>query len=134
MSVQLPTSARSVSWSVWIEFVTYRHLFTKESGLMRSHACFGSVVVAALALTPGLAWGGEQKDEKTAPKMDLPGPVHKQLSALAGTWDVTTKFKMGGKEQEGKARCVAKMILDGRFLQQEYESKLQGKPYTVIQL
>ena len=44
------------------------------------------------------------------------------------------KYIMGDKEHEGKATCEAKLILGGRFLQQEYTSQLQGEPFHVLQL
>ena len=45
-----------------------------------------------------------------------------------------TPLYAGGKEHEGKATCEAKWILDGRFLQQDYQSRFQGKPFHVVQL
>ena len=64
----------------------------------------------------------------------LPGPVHKRLAELAGTWDVSTRYVIGDKQNEGKATCEAKLILGGRFLQQEYTSRFQGRPFHVLQL
>jgi len=63
-----------------------------------------------------------------------PGLVHKQLAPLAGSWDVDITYVINGKEHKGKVRCEAKWILDGRFLQQDYTSTLQGKPFYVLQL
>jgi hypothetical protein len=47
---------------------------------------------------------------------------------------VALRYKLGDKEQEGTASCEAKLILDGRFLQQDYNSRFQGKPFHVVQL
>ena len=67
-------------------------------------------------------------------KPDVPGPIHERLNDLAGSWDVALTYTLGDKQHEGKATCEAKWILDGRFLQQEYHSRFQGKPFQVVQL
>ena len=59
---------------------------------------------------------------------------HKRLGELAGTWNVSVRYIIGDKQQEGKATCEAKMILGGRFLQQEYTSQFQGQPFHVLQI
>lgn len=43
-------------------------------------------------------------------------------------------YTLGDKEHTGQASCEAKWILDGRFLQQEYHSRFQGKLFHVVQL
>ena len=85
-----------------------------------------------MATAVGLAQ--EDRDQGQAAKADLPGPVHQRLNELAGTWDVVVQYMLGDKQHEGKATCEAKWILDGRFLQQEYNSQFQGKPFHVVQL
>ena len=62
-----------------------------------------------------------------------PGEEHMLLHAFAGSWDVNVTYQLGGKEFKGKALCEAKWILDGRFLRQEYHSKMQGKDFIVLQ-
>jgi hypothetical protein len=63
-----------------------------------------------------------------------PGEEHKKLAALAGDWDVSVTFVIGaGKEAKGTAKCEAKMVLDGRFLHQKYDSVFMGKPFVVEQ-
>ena len=64
---------------------------------------------------------------KSSREAGLAGPVHKRLGELAGTWDVAVRYIIGDKQHEGKATCEAKMILDGRFLQQDYTSRFQGQ-------
>jgi hypothetical protein len=72
---------------------------------------------------------------KKAPKTTLPTEQHKRLDALAGVWEVAVKFKIGpDKFQTGTATCTAKWILDGKFLQQEYKSTLNGRPFSVLQM
>jgi hypothetical protein len=62
------------------------------------------------------------------------GEEHKALAALAGEWEVSTRFIIDGKEFQGTASCSAKWILDGRVLQQQYKSKFMGQPFEVLQL
>jgi hypothetical protein len=83
----------------------------------------------ALAATTAIA------QAKKVPKLTLPTEQHKRLDALAGVWDVAVKFKVGpDKFQNGTATCTAKWILDGKFLQQEYKSTVNGRPFTVLQM
>jgi hypothetical protein len=89
-----------------------------------------------LGLVMALPVGNAQEDpqKRQAEHEDVPGPIHHRLDDLAGTWDVVVRYKIGDKEHEGTANCEAKWILDGRFLQQVYKSRFQGKPYEVIQI
>jgi hypothetical protein len=89
-------------------------------------------VAAVLFLLPGT--GISQADKPPQIPVDEPGLVHKQMATLAGDWDVEITYVIGGKEHKGKVRCESKWILDGRFLQQDYRSKLMGKPFTTLQL
>jgi hypothetical protein len=101
---------------------------------MRSAKCLVGITAAALLLVPFSGAGQENKPNAAAVPVDAPGHVHKQLDNLAGSWDVEVAYVIGGKENKGKARCEVRWILDGRFLQQEYQSKFMGKPFTVLQL
>ena len=91
------------------------------------------IMAAGLFLVPMTGSSQEKKDKAAEAEPDGPGPVHKQMEPLAGSWDVEVKFILDGKEHTGKATCEAKWILKGRFLQQEYQSEFMGKPFTVLQ-
>jgi hypothetical protein len=101
---------------------------------MRSLNRIAALIVLGLALAPAVGYSQEKRGQDRAVPVDVPGPVHLRLDDLAGSWDVTVRYYLGDKEHEGKASCDAKWILDGRFLQQIYKSRFQGKPYEVIQL
>jgi hypothetical protein len=101
---------------------------------MKSHAWLFVVVVSGLVASSTVGLAQDGRDQTQAVKGDLPGPIHRRLNDLAGTWDVAIQYKLGDKVHEGKATCEAKWILDGRFLQQEYKSRFQGAPFQVIQL
>lgn len=85
--------------------------------------------------------------EKQAPKpmdpqamMDLyqklatPGEPHKLFASLAGSWITHTKEWMepGKPPVETTGSAEMKMLLDGRFLQQEFNGSMMGQPFTGI--
>jgi hypothetical protein len=87
-------------------------------------------VVTSLAVGPARGQG----EKTTPPNAKFPTAGRRQLDRLAGTWDVTISFKIGpGMTSEGTATCVAKWILDGKALQQDYFSKFNGRPFTAMQ-
>jgi hypothetical protein len=100
---------------------------------MRLRLWFPALVVCGLVAPPA-GISQERRDQDHAVKPDKPGPFHKRLDKLAGSWDVALRYTIGEKQQEGKATCEANWILDGRFVQQTYHSRFQGKPFEVIQI
>lgn len=75
----------------------------------------------------------ESMDEMMAAwaKYSTPGSAHKLLTAFEGTWDTTVQMWMGpGEPNESKGTSVNKMILEGRFLHQNYDGTFMGKPFT----
>lgn len=65
----------------------------------------------------------------------FPTVEHKQLERLVGVWDVKIRFKVApDKFVDGKATCIAKWVLDNHFVEQEYKSKMDGKPLTIRQM
>jgi hypothetical protein len=69
-------------------------------------------------------------------KLGTPGTPHKMLAKMAGTWTTKTKAWMEPDKPpiEGTGTCKQKMLLDGRYLQQEYTGKMMGNPFTGINL
>ncbi len=88
------------------------------------------------------------KQEKQKGKMDMqvmmelykklgtPGAPHKLLANLAGSWTTKTTAWMDPDKppMEGKGTCEQKMLLDGRYLQQEYAGDMMGSPFTGINI
>jgi hypothetical protein len=101
---------------------------------MRSRAVIFAWITPWLIVLPAVGLAQDDKKQEQAVKADMPGQIHQRLGELAGTWDVATRYVIGDKEHEGKATCEAKMILGGRFLQQDYSSIFQGHPFHVLQL
>lgn len=58
-------------------------------------------------------------------------PEHEKLAALAGTWDVTFKHRVGPNSDwmEDKGTAKARLGLDGRYLVEELDCTYAGQPY-----
>jgi hypothetical protein len=67
-------------------------------------------------------------------KLATPGEPHKQLASLAGSWTTQTKEWMepGKPPSESTGSVEMKMLLDGRFLQQEFNGNMMGQPFSGI--
>lgn len=67
-------------------------------------------------------------------KLGTPGAPHKMLASMAGSW--TTKIKSWCEPNkppvESTGTCEQKMVLGGRFLQQEFSGEMMGSPFTGI--
>ena len=70
----------------------------------------------------------------TYKKLAIPGEPHKQLASLAGSWTTKTKEWMDPSKppMESTGTCEEKVLLDGRFLQQECTGNMMGQPFTSI--
>ncbi len=99
--------------------------------------CLSVVVSSSLALA---------KDKKPEKQMDMqammeiytklatPGEPHKLLASMAGSWNTKTTHWMEPDKPpvESAGSCEQKMLLDGRFLQQECTGEMMGSPFTGI--
>lgn len=67
-------------------------------------------------------------------KLAAPGEPHKLFATLAGSWATQTKewLEPGKPPVESTGTVEMKMLLDGRFLQQEFTGTMMGKPYSGI--
>jgi hypothetical protein len=84
------------------------------------------VTILSFALAAAAALG----QDAPAPGAGAPD---KRLAYFVGTWDVSVRYKLGDKEQEGKSLCQTKAVLEGKFIQQDYTSKMMGQPLLVRQ-
>ncbi len=75
-----------------------------------------------------------EKMMKVYRKLGTPGAPHKKLTALAGTWSTKTKAWMepGKPPVQASGTCEQRMLLDGRYLQQQYTGEMMGSPFTGI--
>jgi hypothetical protein len=66
--------------------------------------------------------------------LGTPGVPHKLLSNMAGSWTAKVKSwcEPGKPPMESTGACEQKMVLGGRFLQQEFTGEMMGSPFTGI--
>ena len=71
---------------------------------------------------------------ETYKKLATPGEPHKQLASMAGSWTTQTKSWMDPNKSptESAGTAAMKVLLDGRFLQQEFTGEMMGQPYSGI--
>jgi hypothetical protein len=69
-------------------------------------------------------------------KLGTPGAPHKVLASMAGSWNTKTKAWMEPNKppMESTGTCEQKMLLGGRYLQQEYNGEMMGSPFTGVNL
>lgn len=89
----------------------------------------------AKAADKGQAAPGGMSAEAMAAMQKLAGPSdkHKVLESLAGSWNVQSKMFMepGKPPMESKGTNESKLILGGRFLQEDYTSPgMMGQPFA----
>ena len=67
-------------------------------------------------------------------KLAMPGEPHKLFASLAGSWTTNSKEWMepGKPPTESTGTAELKMLLDGRFLYQEFTGKMMGHPFSGI--
>ena len=75
-----------------------------------------------------------EKMMKVYKKMGTPGAAHKRLATLEGSWETKTRGWMEPDKPpaESTGTCEQRMILDGRYLQQEYTGDMMGFPFKGI--
>lgn len=87
---------------------------------------------SARSVKPGGAPMDKQEVQKKMEAAGTPGPAHKALDALAGSWKAEVKcwHDPNGASQVSQATAKARWILDGRFLEEEFNGEMMGKPFT----
>jgi hypothetical protein len=62
-------------------------------------------------------------------KMATPGPQHKDLMALAGEYDIVSRFRMepGAPLQESNGSCEKKAVLGDRYIQEHCNGEAMGE-------
>lgn len=77
-----------------------------------------------------------RKMMKIYQKLGTPGAAHKRFAKFEGSWETNTRAWMepGEPPVESKGSCEQKIILGGRYLQQEYQGDMMGQPFTGINL
>jgi len=67
-------------------------------------------------------------------EMGTPGAPHKLLTKMAGSWNAKSWCLMepGGERIDATGTSEQKIVLDGRFVQQDYKGDMMGTPFTGI--
>src|SRR5262245_6620825 len=90
-------------------------------------------LVAVCAVLSGSAQQAKEKElfQQYLEKFGPAGPEHKLLEPLIGTWQASCKMwiEPGGKPLVSDGTLVRKPILDGRFLQEQFDGKMLDKPF-----
>jgi hypothetical protein len=65
-------------------------------------------------------------------KLGIPGAPHKLLASMAGSWNTKLKSwtEPNKPPMESTGSCEQKMVLGGRFLQQEFTGDMMGNTFT----
>ena len=97
-----------------------------------------ALVIAASPLMAKDKKPEKQKDPQAMmevyQKLATPGEPHTLLASLSGSWTTKTKEWMEPNKPPTESAGTAdfKMLLDGRFLQQEFTSEMMGQPFSGI--
>jgi hypothetical protein len=78
----------------------------------------------------------KEEMQKKAEAAGAPGPGHKALEALVGNWKAEVKCWMdpGGKPEVSEATAKTKWTLNGRFLEEDFQGQMMGKPFRGLSL
>jgi hypothetical protein len=98
---------------------------------MKMRVFLTAVLAAAVCLAvPTIQGGDKKKDEDPFAKLPQPGPEHKLLAQLEGTWNAKVKSWLGpGEPKESSGVMMRKMIMDGRYLFEEFKGEFLGKKF-----
>lgn len=74
----------------------------------------------------------KQEMQKRAEAAGRPGPEHKALEALIGSWKAEVKcwHDPSGSAEVSKGTAQTKWILNGHFLEEEFRGEMMGKAFT----
>jgi hypothetical protein len=98
-----------------------------------------TILALALLLAACAAFTQAQADDKNlfqqyVEKFGPPGPEHKMLEPLVGTWHAEVKVWMDPNQspQVSTGTLQRKSILDGRFVHEDYKGKMMDKSFHGI--
>jgi hypothetical protein len=101
------------------------------------------ILVLTLAVSNESFSQEKKKSDKKMPNQEemmkswqeamTPGTQHKMLEESVGTWDSEVKMWWNGPKAEptiSKGTSVNKMVLGGRYLQQDFTGEMMGNPFV----
>jgi hypothetical protein len=92
------------------------------------------VVVAAAAVAQEKKKEAEKSAEEQGAEFMMPGPEHAELKRLVGDWKAEVKSFMPDPNNPttSEAKASFKMILGGRFVQQNFTGSFDGQEFEGI--
>lgn len=102
--------------------------------VMFSCLCLVAMGSIATATDKESAPGDSQAMMEMYKKLAIPGEPHKLFASLSGSWKTKTKSWMEPDKppMESTGSAEMKMLLDGRFLQQEFTGEMMGQPFSGV--
>lgn len=88
--------------------------------------------VGALGASTLVAQQGQEGAEQFQMPPELsPGPQHKMLEPFVGEWTAVVTFWMepGTDPEQSEGRSTAAWVMDGRWLQEDFEGNFGGMPF-----
>jgi hypothetical protein len=75
---------------------------------------------------------GKEEMMKRMEAAATPGPGHKALDALVGEWKAEVKcwHEPGGAAEVSHGTAKTRWILNGRYLEEEFQGEMMGRPFT----
>jgi len=76
----------------------------------------------------------KQADMEIYQKLAVPGAPHELLAGMAGSWQTKSRCWMepGKPPVESNGTCEQRMLLGGRYLQQDFAGNMMGMPFNGI--
>jgi hypothetical protein len=114
--------------------------------MKRKALTLGLLMVGTLILITGEAVSQEGQPQMSAEEaammakwqeMSTPGSNHKKLHHFVGEWSAVSKSWMQGPNQpptETKGEMKARLLLDGRFLREEFKGTMMGMPFEGVSI
>ena len=106
-----------------------------------------SALALTVAITASLVWAEDKPaSQKPDPKMEemmkkaevagKPGAAHKALEPLVGEWNAEVKSWMtpGEPPTVSKGTAKSQWVMDGRYVQEEFNGDFMGKPFRGMSL
>jgi hypothetical protein len=85
---------------------------------------------------------GQEQGEKKGGEMDMAawmeigqtGPEHAALAKIAGDWtsEVKSWMQPGADPMVSKGKSTYKVVMDGRYIRQDYQGDMMGTPFTGV--
>jgi hypothetical protein len=92
-----------------------------------------AVTAAAAQEKPKAGPPAMSAEEKAAmeamEKMATPGPAHKPIADLAGTWDAEVTMYWGPTPAKSSGVSENRLVLGGRWVEQRFKSEMMGQPF-----